>query len=432
MSSNNRSASSASAQLPAGIKKRQSPTGNAYIHLWGGHTGDIWHVAAAQILTQYKKVGDQDSNHPFSNVNIRTCITALRSDDPESEEGKIAGKAGVSWEYLKSIRFPASLVIFKRCTEMTASAEVKRNKETAYRRFVEKNLDHNIAEKSFELQQKYPEKSFNDWLGDDEILKAKNDGTDVPNDQIIHLWCSTTIVMQMMNYLGIAESQKILGSHLSGCHLSRVAGDIDVQGVANRKFNELCVLINQRFIAEPAEKKPKGVVLFNFRKGEVNGQHDSSIEIFNQVRTLCDKLGRQYLLFAIPQMGPEDWTRLENDKKPQQHEIFDLLDVHSLAESKPIDNRIKAFFWHQVATRLQPADISFLGTQNEYGSQMKEHIRTPVPVVGFMGGRSGSVDLPAFVGLRAFSWEKPWLDAAQVAQAARLFNSYPVVVTGFL
>ena len=49
-----------------GISKRAVPGNHAYIAWYGTLTGDIWHVAAAQILNEYANTAPTNRHrHPF-------------------------------------------------------------------------------------------------------------------------------------------------------------------------------------------------------------------------------------------------------------------------------------------------------------------------------------------------------------------------------
>ncbi|KAK3984320.1 hypothetical protein QBC44DRAFT_375316 [Cladorrhinum sp. PSN332] len=427
------------------IAKRQVQQGvpNAYIAWWGGLTGDIWHVAAAQILSQYDKPGS--SSHPFPTVNIQTCLTTMNYQDSAETIKRTRG----SWEYMNSIGLSTSLVIvpYKRGRKIIATAN--------------EDLTHAIAEKNFleQLSTKAKGKSFSFASVLKELREKGNPGPGpdqepeedellgpVKDPKLVHIWCSTSIVMQMMNYLGFRQSQKILGYHLSG-------GSQMPQGVktaAEGKFLDLCATINAQ-----CTPKTKGVVLFNYRIGDVNTQHDANMNIFTQVRELCRARG--YLLFAIPQMKSDKWNKIPAAEKPAGAEIFDLLNVVSSPANNPngtsggpTDNRAKAYFWHLVATYLQGTSESApLGKPETASNLAKLDIPRyflrfkEAPVIGLIGGRSGSTDLPAFVGLRVFSWEEPLLKThkawsrpqsieSQGPQVGRLLNQHPLVVTGFL
>lgn len=150
--------------------------------------------------------------------------------------------------------------------------------------------------------------------------------------------------------------------------------------------------------------------------------------------------------------------------------IFDLLD---LAPKDPrhaaprLDNRIKACFWHLVAVFLQRGSRVAMSNSDAGKIHVPPSLATLIfaaeeegmpqrLVVGFIGGRSGSTDLPAFVGMRVFSWEEPLLTVLkgvdkpvksplnepltmnssyyenQGPQTLRLFNQHAVMTTGFL
>ena len=101
----------------------------------------------------------------------------------------------------------------------------------------------------------------------------------------------------------------------------------------------------------------------------------------------------------------------------------------------------QACFWHYVASYLQ-LDSSV--------EQTDERLEPNRCVHGFIGGRSGSTDLPAFVGMNTFSWEEPLFTATrgriptssglwsakyyagQFPQMLRLLNEYPMMKVGFL
>jgi hypothetical protein len=277
--------------------------------------------------------------------------------------------------------------------------------------------------------------------------------------------------MQMMDHLGYAEAQKILGYRLSGGEsLTR-----DAKATAEKKVVELHGAI-AKAVAEVAMKPShpvvNGVLLFNFRIGDVNPQHDANLSILAQVRQVAAAQG--YVTIAIPQMDSTTYEKDFNNKldtnipsnTPEKSKpfmgsyTFDLLDVvrkDSGTRAPFMDNTAKAYFWHLTASFLQ-GKFSPLGAAD--ASKLPDNLKAAKiqdvpqqhPIVGLMGGRSGSTDLPAFVGLRVYSWEEPMLAALsptqdkpaksgdwnasyyriQGPQALRLFNQFPVTITGSL
>ncbi len=460
----------------AHIGPRQPPTGHAYIAWYGTLTGDIWHVAAAQILSEYIKA-NTSARHPFPNHAIRACLTIMRydkrkvqgvtpippfvavqpSDEPappqdpdpnrdlfygeEVEQGSPGAEAPCvmrgrkSWRYLKSIGLNASLAMVQDRMGQTAVAlaNSKLSAEQVDRWYVE---HRNAPDTDFDpimAQRVNATQSVNDWMR----------GTGPAGDpRLIDLLASTSVVMQMMQYLGRAEAQKILGYRLSGgARLDPTARDL-----AHRKVRDLCQMIDGATTASGG--KPSGIVLFNYRIGDVNLQHNANSTILGQVCEAAAAPGKNFVTIVIPQMASNLYARHKADIESKTRYVFDLLDVNSRSTDF-MNDTAKAYFWHLVASFLQGPN-SPLGTPGVPPVAILKNAARP-KVVGLVGGRSGSTDLPGFVGLRVYSWEEPMLTALgpnsgptnkgdwtsayyniQGPQAVRLFNQHPVVVTGFL
>ena len=105
--------------------------------------------------------------------------------------------------------------------------------------------------------------------------------------------------------------------------------------------------------------------------------------------------------------------------------------------------RHKACFWYYVATYLQMS--ASLRADNRPRKLPKKYPQWKDCrcVHGFIGGRSGSTDLPAFVGVNTFSWEEPFLtvkcnkfnqsyERLQIYQMLRLLNEHPMMRIGYL
>ena len=266
--------------------------------------------------------------------------------------------------------------------------------------------------------------------------------------QLVDLLCSTSAAMQLMQYLGVRQSQMILGYRLSGGP-QRTRW---VEEVATQKLQQLVEKIDQVY---RAVDNLGGVLLFNYRLGDVNKQHDSNVDILAQVRRLAAE--QKLATIIVPQMDSKGYgelvTKLEADEEENENNEnaylrkyfhFDFLGL-TVPDAPWMDNRVKAYFWHLVAVFLQRG--SPLQVDEDPPSFVTPEHRC---VHGFIGGRSGSTDLPAFVGLRCFSWEEPLLTAInttlpqrggnwnrklysfQGPQMLRLLNERSMMVTGFL
>jgi hypothetical protein len=155
-----------------------------------------------------------------------------------------------------------------------------------------------------------------------------------------------------MQHIGYTNAQKILGYRLSG------VADLDKgsKETAEKKVKKLCQLIDR--LNKDRGGELKGVVLFNSRVGDMNKQHNATTNILGQVAAAATNEG--YNTIAILQIPNKDI--LGNYKssivdntggKPKSNNyIYDLLDI-TTASGERMDNRIKAYFWHLVASFIQ-------------------------------------------------------------------------------
>lgn len=60
---------------------------NTYIPLYGLFTGDIWHVAVTQILSEYEK---DESDMPFGRFQIINCISVNNYDRRLAADEEVA------------------------------------------------------------------------------------------------------------------------------------------------------------------------------------------------------------------------------------------------------------------------------------------------------------------------------------------------------
>ncbi|KAL2128094.1 hypothetical protein VTI74DRAFT_9735 [Chaetomium olivicolor] len=149
----------------------------------------------------------------------------------------------------------------------------------------------------------------------------------------------------------LASTSKILGYRLSsGAALSDRA-----KTLAYAKFNALYIVIDR---AKTKTAEVKGVVLFNYRIGDVNKQHNANPTILLDVREAVAKKG--YVIIVIPQMASGVYRTHKAKIAATGSYVFDLLDVDS-GSTEFIDDTAKAYFWHLVASFLQGSN-SLLGT----------------------------------------------------------------------
>ncbi|KAK4203116.1 hypothetical protein QBC40DRAFT_262687 [Triangularia verruculosa] len=425
------------------FRKKTAESKNAYLTHFGSLTGDIWHVTGAHILSEYI-TSAKNTTHPYGDFFVKACTTVNSISREQSlfeavESIKVSTNESIkngrkSWSYMNQIGLDALV------TQVDDGGRDLIKKPHV-------NLFGPDLDEIYDVQHGSPNDSpklFDNLLATQVLTPSKSpqsrsaNDTGVDNDpRVISLHCSTSIVMQLMKYLGEDTSQKILGYRLSG---GGTDGFHDTYQEAKFKVEALCEKISHIHQMVAAEGgTAKGVYLFNYRVGHVNPQHDSNFHLLNDFRTEAAKQG--FITIVIPQLNPQyasmpkhqhlkhetsDLANLIRETAPtvdsaevaryKGHYLFDLLDVYTTTP-KPMNSAVKACFWHLVASYLQfnsPVQSSLppswvIDALNKHSHlDITNTTKTFIPPVkGFLGGRSGSTDLPAFVGMRVFSWEEP-------------------------
>ncbi len=184
-------------------------------------------------------------------------------------------RGGKSWAYLQETSLNASLVLVphRRGSSQVALANSQLSSEEADAWYVEGGM-------SFE---KALMARINHIRGNGKW--ATREGPD-RDPYLINLLASTTIVMQMMEHIGHAQAQKILGYRLSG---GATLEGTERETLAHNKVIQLCRIIDGAtqaitHAAGDPRHGPKGVVFFNYRVGDVNKQHNATPGILNDVR----------------------------------------------------------------------------------------------------------------------------------------------------
>ncbi|OBT78749.1 hypothetical protein VF21_02601 [Pseudogymnoascus sp. 05NY08] len=215
---------------------------------------------------------------------------------------------------------------------------------------------------------------------------------------MLHLWTSTAITMQYL-YDSDKRARRIQ-------YLQEQLGNISdtnsnwVQQ-ARALADKLVMLATQEGVDRSNAKR---VVLFNYRKGDVNKQHDGNMGLLNSVSQFAATKG--FVVIAlIVNVSPDevDYLRINN------HVVLNLY-----AQGQYYDKRYTAAFWSIVANELQGTIVQ-----------------------GLIGGRSGSMDIASFMGVNTCSFDEPVFGKAykfddeyilaQGGQLLRLMSQYPVM-----
>ena len=408
------SESSNSRYVPPGYSlfNPSSPLPRAYFIVQGTYTGDIWHCAAAQILSEYRHENPStDNQYPFDFQPVTASISygqrsssaaSSAADSPCMELGRPC------FNYLRSIGVPRVLVE----TEVP-----KRNVYEAYNALTYEKIDALYTEQQAKtddydtLRTTYARSAIS--LEDRHQYRVDN--------KLLPYDVSTTILMQLVQYLGLAQSQQILARRL--WDNGSATDSQQIKTLAMQKVETLKGLITKAKQSGSVDQ----VVLFNYRLSDKNKTYDSNRKLLDQVKDWA-KENKTAVVIIATGLGKQKFKDVFQDDDI----YFDIYDVQIHGTNYFPDKRIAACFWSLVAEQLQ------IGSQIVAASVAAKSAQRCV--VGLVGGRSGSIDLPSFMGVKVISWDEPLLDdreyaskkGTQMPQLLRLLNQKPFTFVAFL
>lgn len=312
----------------------------------GNLTGDIWHCAALQVLWKYCSTEMKGKKFPLSEVKrLQTVVTAY-----ENKEGKCLENARKSFVYLHDLGLDPIAIKLKR-------KEKSRRPENSMYGLTALKINE-INESLPKKLGTQPGKIFN------ELMEAQGNGFNSPTAKVsesenepdlISLYQCSTALAQLTKTVGTKKSIEVIADGLTK---NIAAAD---KNKAEAKAKELSELM---------KKGKTKTVLFNARKGQVNKQHDSSIELREVVEQAAKSKGMKVIGFG---KNPEV-RKKTTDIGGGDFELFD-------DEKHFPKKQFTAHFWRRVAKDPN--------------------------CFGLIGGRSGSVDIASFVGVYCCQWDQP-------------------------
>jgi hypothetical protein len=377
-----------------------------FILLPGGWSGDMWHCAAATVLCQ-SDVQNIVVPYPVTIIGMKEKVTDEKDVlnilvDNSISQGK------KTYNYFHSLRIPILLARINKLEEkfqphfskniLAGSGTYLKTIIDIYEKYClqEELLFSTIWEATPEterasnestmalpegapaLESLSKEELVTETEKKEEVLQSSSeisppyefnadDRTLTGPSPLYHLWTSTTIVMQ---YLHDPKTREERIAYLQG-HLSNIAND------------KAPWVIQARYLAESLQrlasdvgvdgKSAKKVLLFNYRCGDVNKQHDANIALVKCVQELA---GEHIVVVPLIVNAPDD--EVKQLKAETKCEVLELY-----KRDTPYDKRYTAAFWAIVANEMQ--DVVF----------------------GLLGGRSGSMDIASFMGVNTCSWDEP-------------------------
>ena len=285
-------------------------------------------------------------------------------------------QAKASYAYLRSIGLPCVVL------RVTGLGQLNSNQVT-------QAFDADMLDKKYVSQNEGPVPSFDSLYKVSGFSKfGKKNSSDPP--RTLRYDVSTSILMQFTQLIGVQETRDILSKKLWGADNP---GNESVQTQATAKVEKLKTLVEQA-----TSGSHDSAILFNYRESEDNPELNSNMDILMQVEAEAEKHNCKVITIL---------TGVKNKQAFADRLYLDIFESTSATESPMQDRRVTACFWSEVKA-LHPETVK-----------------------GIIGGRSGSMDLPAFIGIKSVSWDQPlYSDKCprqdkQVVQLCRLLNQGP-------
>ena len=373
---------------------------NLYIICPGSVSGDLWHLTAAQIL--HSRYGNLNHSK-LSGCNLVTVVAVseklVRTGEQQEEQKKEYEQGEVTFNYLKHIGLDCLLVVVR------GQDPGKKNLEQAL--YIQEGI---TLDEIYTQQKKQPADEFAlVWK-----YAKRIDVSELPpvpkfpaeNSRILQLMVATTIAIQ---YLYPEATRKERLENL-GPRMSVVSKDFPGKQDEFQRDMEA-----RKNVLESLPNFTRPVVFENYRKGPANSQTDSNPDLSHEFAQLAGEKSLKVIQINAGQGS--DTTGM-----------FDLYNKNGIPKPYPgLDPVAQVLFWLQIA------------------KEKKDYY-------GIYGGRSGSIDLAAFCGVKCFFWDEPWLEYAvgsknaiaslgtvgriksldgQIPQCLRSMGLYPIMSIGY-
>jgi len=344
---------------------------NRYIIFPGEVTGDLWHVAAAQILSS-----------EYGDPNVHYVAVIIISDAKENQASlKDWIYGGITFNYLRTLGLDCLLVKMgdkydKRTFEQTMYVQGEAWFDKTYQHQHDKGYQKLLFKELSALPANALNVEPTSKQGNEKVILQGN-------TRLIALMDATTIAVDFLyNPQAKALDQtrwKLLGERMS----APKGGSVDetAKNLALEKFKQLKTLGGDGLI-----------IIENYRVGHVNSQTDSSPALSEFLDKWVSEIwqGKCKKVTVAAVNTQKEWEFLTGAKSKGRA----LLDLYNkgtadlkwnLNNDWPgLDVRAQAYFWKLVAEDPN--------------------------IVGLFGGRSGSVDIAGFCGVRVFFWDEPWIE----------------------
>jgi hypothetical protein len=313
---------------------------------------------------------------PFDDCEFVICIVVVLKPQT-AEEKATTNETPSQREYVKRWHngardmFEYFRTINVSCMVITVE---KANKGQGTDLSIDKLSDPGV-QRCWEDQKKHPDDSFKKVLRR-RVTFVAHDSLVENSGCMMRYDAGTSVLMELVGYLGVKTSQSILAGVMASGSDNQVLGRI-------RALERTIAQARKRAKSDTAR-----ILILNYRQTDYNVQHNANPDILEQITGLAKTRGISVII--LPAVKYKRGTPAVTFDSTQ-HDVFYLYGQPG-AEVK-LSYGEKARFWADVARKA-----------NDW------HL------VGVIGGRSGSMDLPAFVGVRCLSWDEPFFQVEETSQ----------------
>ena len=371
---------------------------NLYIILPGSVTGDLWHIAAAHILT--KEYGVHDG---FLYTIVAVIAYSAQYDgSKQQEEDYLAERkyGATTFNYFEGIG--VDCMAMKVCGYGPGKGSLEEIMYAQPNDWFDEQFSTNL-----EVRKPPSDEPNSVKLSKSPKPEDLKEFHQVEGKRVLKLMTATTIAMKFLYHdeqdtVGRKETAdpkkfidqerfKKLGLKMTSPKDQSVNDHAYVRdaNAAEEQYKKL-----EKLIGTVMKAGIRGVVLENYRGGNVNTQTDSNPDISKQFSDLAKK--KKFAVITIAAV--KDLQELKQLQGEPGRSVFDFYNKGDNKAAWPgIEPRAQAIFWVKVASN--PC------------------------IFGLFGGRSGSIDVAGFCGVNSFFWDDPWVEFASMTMANTRFDN---------
>jgi hypothetical protein len=329
-----------------------------YIIIPGGYSGDMWHVAAACYVRPKLRIliGLSPSREKKETEGAEVILLFFRQVGLVERVSVLNAKKKPDHVYFAGEKWPLKGTLDSEYWRFNDEVQLKGKSEMwQHVSYAQDHLESLLKPLSYPLLSSSSSSSSSSLS----LSSSSSSGRDVV---VPPLYACTSMIMRAMEELGKDAVIRALRSGLTANLDQKICAHI--AGYARTTLKAV---------------KERNILFVLGRQAGYNKDHNLSSELLEAIAAAAKDVE-----FSIVLVGAESLKDIAVAARLENYSIVDLQAWKPLTGQENKDERARAYFWRCVA---------------ELAPKLKKHIK-------FVGGRSGSTDLPAFMGIDVLCWDK--------------------------